>query len=55
VATLRAFGAGIFVWENGLRVLHAIGAHDDVACTPRTRLRLAARWGSAVRILVVSG
>ena len=26
---LRAFGAGIFIWENGLRVLKAIGAHDD--------------------------
>ena len=29
-AELRAFGAGIFVWENGLRVLHALGAYDDV-------------------------
>ena len=29
-AELRAFGAGIFIWENGLRVLHAIGAYDDV-------------------------
>jgi len=27
---LRAFGAGIFIWENGLRVLKAIGAYDDV-------------------------
>jgi len=27
---LRAFGAGIYIWENGLRVLHAIGAYDDV-------------------------
>jgi 2-methyl-3-hydroxypyridine 5-carboxylic acid dioxygenase len=27
---LRAFGAGIFIWENGLRVLRAIGAYDDV-------------------------
>ena len=27
---LRAFGAGIFIWENGLRVLDAIGAHDAV-------------------------
>ena len=27
---LRAFGAGIFVWENGLRVLKAIGAYEDV-------------------------
>jgi 2-polyprenyl-6-methoxyphenol hydroxylase-like FAD-dependent oxidoreductase len=29
-AALRAFGAGIFIWENGLRVLHAIGAYHDV-------------------------
>jgi len=27
---LRAFGAGIFIWENGLRVLKALGAYDDV-------------------------
>ncbi len=27
---LRAFGAGIFIWENGLRVLKAIGAYEDV-------------------------
>jgi 2-methyl-3-hydroxypyridine 5-carboxylic acid dioxygenase len=29
-ATLRAFGAGIFVWKNSLRVLHTIGAYDDI-------------------------
>jgi 2-polyprenyl-6-methoxyphenol hydroxylase-like FAD-dependent oxidoreductase len=29
-AALRAFGAGIFIWENGLRVLHGIGATVDV-------------------------
>ncbi|MEW6631748.1 MAG: NAD(P)/FAD-dependent oxidoreductase [Pseudomonadota bacterium] len=27
---LRAFGAGIYIWENGLRVLKAVGAYDDV-------------------------
>lgn len=27
---LRALGAGIFLWENGLRVLKAIGAYDEV-------------------------
>lgn len=27
---LRAFGAGIFIWENGLRVLQAIGAYHEV-------------------------
>jgi 2-methyl-3-hydroxypyridine 5-carboxylic acid dioxygenase len=27
---LRAFGAGIFIWENGLRVLDALGALEDV-------------------------
>ncbi len=29
-AELRAFGAGIFIWENGLRVLQAIGAYEAV-------------------------
>jgi len=27
---LRAFGAGIYIWENGLRVLQAIGVADQV-------------------------
>lgn len=27
---LRAFGAGIYLWHNGLRVLEAVGALDDV-------------------------
>lgn len=27
---LRALGAGIYIWENGLRVLKAIGAYDEV-------------------------
>ena len=26
---IRFFGAGIYVWENGLRVLEAIGAYDE--------------------------
>lgn len=29
----RAFGAGIFLWDNGLRVLDAIGVHDAVVST----------------------
>ena len=29
-AELRSFGAGIFIWENGLRVLKALGAYDEV-------------------------
>ncbi|RVD36084.1 FAD-binding protein, partial [Mesorhizobium sp. M8A.F.Ca.ET.023.02.2.1] len=27
---LRAFGAGIYLWHNGLRVLEGLGALDDV-------------------------
>ena len=27
-ATLRTFGAGIYIWSNGLRVLKAVGAYD---------------------------
>lgn len=26
---IRAFGAGIWIWDNGVQVLHAIGAADD--------------------------
>lgn len=26
---LRTFGAGIYIWENGLRVLESIGAYDE--------------------------
>ncbi len=29
-AELRAFGAGIFIWDNGLHVLDALGAYRDV-------------------------
>ena len=29
-AAPRAYGAGIFLWENGLTVLREIGAYDDV-------------------------
>jgi 2-polyprenyl-6-methoxyphenol hydroxylase-like FAD-dependent oxidoreductase len=28
-ASLRTFGAGIYIWSNGLRVLKAIGAFDE--------------------------
>jgi 2-polyprenyl-6-methoxyphenol hydroxylase-like FAD-dependent oxidoreductase len=28
-STLRTFGAGIYIWSNGLRVLKAIGAYDQ--------------------------
>ena len=28
-AEIRAFGAGIWLWENGVRVLNAIGAADE--------------------------
>jgi len=29
-SALRAFGAGIYIWENGLRVLRTLGCHDRV-------------------------
>jgi 2-methyl-3-hydroxypyridine 5-carboxylic acid dioxygenase len=28
--TLRELGAGLFIWDNGLRVLETIGAYDEV-------------------------
>lgn len=27
---VRAFGAGIFIWQNGIHVMRAIGAYDDM-------------------------
>jgi len=42
-AELRAFGAGIFIWENGLRVLEAVGAREAAVSraheAPQYRLR----------------
>ena len=29
---LRAAGSGIYIWENGLRVLEALGAYKDATC-----------------------
>ena len=29
-STLRELGAGLFIWDNGLRVLQTIGAYDEV-------------------------
>ena len=34
---LRSFGAGIFIWENGLRVLKALGAYDAVIGSKKQR------------------
>ncbi len=38
---VRAFGAGIWIWENGVRVLAAIGAADDAFrnCPPADEFR----------------
>jgi 2-methyl-3-hydroxypyridine 5-carboxylic acid dioxygenase len=55
-ATLRAFGAGIFVWENGLRVLHAIGAYDDVVRgAPQPSAYESRRDGVSVTLEKVNG
>jgi 2-polyprenyl-6-methoxyphenol hydroxylase-like FAD-dependent oxidoreductase len=39
-AELREIGAGIFVWENGLRALEAVGAFDQATA----RAELIQRW-----------
>src|SRR2546423_1041125 len=55
-AALRAFGAGIFVWENGLRVLHAIGAYDDVVRgAPQPSAYESRRDGVSVTLEKVNG
>ena len=29
--SLRAVGSGIYIWENGLKILNAIGAYEQVS------------------------
>jgi 2-polyprenyl-6-methoxyphenol hydroxylase-like FAD-dependent oxidoreductase len=42
-AALRAFGAGTFIWENGLHVPHAFGAYDD-GRSSGGGLRVTVQW-----------
>jgi 2-polyprenyl-6-methoxyphenol hydroxylase-like FAD-dependent oxidoreductase len=61
---LRATGAGIYIYENGLRVLEALGAYDDavrdapVAHTRETRdeynrVLSVHRWDSSSRVFSI--
>jgi 2-polyprenyl-6-methoxyphenol hydroxylase-like FAD-dependent oxidoreductase len=61
---LRTTGAGIYVYENGLRVLQALGAYEEatagalVAHTRevrdhRNRLVSVHRWGAATRVFSI--
>ena len=61
---LRTTGAGIYVYENGLRVLQALGAYEDavagalVAHTRETRdhrnrVVSVHRWGAATRVFSI--
>ena len=43
---LRTFGAGIYIWENGLRVLEAVGAYDEAVKGMLPAWRREARDGS---------
>ena len=63
-STLRTTGAGIYVYENGLRVLEALGAYPDavegapVAHTrevrdDRNRVVSVHRWGSSSRVFSI--
>lgn len=62
---LRPEGAGIYIWENGLRVLTAIGAHDEAVAgchrgwmretrDDRNRVVAVARWSAEPGRRVVS-
>jgi 2-polyprenyl-6-methoxyphenol hydroxylase-like FAD-dependent oxidoreductase len=44
---LRMFGAGIWIWESGLRTLEVVGAHDQAVARARTiaEWRIADRHG----------
>ena len=45
---LRMFGAGIWLWENGLRACEVLGAHDPALARARTiaEWRIADHKGS---------
>lgn len=43
---LRSFGAGIYIWENGLRVLEAVGAYDEAIAGMLPGWRREARDGN---------
>jgi len=45
---LRAFGAGIFIWENGLRVLKAVGAYESVMANAHEAISYETRHGNRV-------
>ncbi|MGH7091604.1 MAG: FAD-dependent oxidoreductase [Stellaceae bacterium] len=45
---LRAFGAGIFMWENGARVLKAIGAYDTFLAGAHEALVYETRHGDTL-------
>ena len=49
-AEIRAFGAGIWMWENGVRVLNAIGAADEAltGCTEAPDWRSWDRHGRLI-------
>ena len=49
-AEIRAFGAGIWLWENGVRVLNAIGAADEAltGCTEAPDWRSWDRHGRLI-------
>lgn len=60
-ATLRTTGAGIYIYENGLRVLEAFGAYDDAVATAPLATRREVRdeadrvvsahdWGTSARV-----
>ena len=61
---LRAAGAGIYIYENGLRVLEALGAYDEAVVTApvvhtrevrddNNRLLSVHRWDRSKRVLSV--
>ena len=49
-AEIRDFGAGIWLWENGVRVLNAIGAADEAltGCTEAPDWRSWDRHGRLI-------
>ena len=61
---LRAAGAGIYIYENGLRVLEALGAYDEAVVTApmahtrevrdeTNRVLSVHRWNTSMRVFSI--
>lgn len=56
-ASLRTYGAGIYIWSNGLRVLQALGVHDEATrgCHVGPVMEMRDNTNSVTEIIPING